>query len=65
MTWLFQMVTIVGLVIAVIYLIAAVRIQAKLIRWMEENFEDMGIGDYDPELSEFEQEVADLDNDTP
>ncbi len=55
-----------GLVIAVILLALAVRDQVKLNRWLDENFD---LGEYqdddtEPELTEFEQEVADLTDDT-
>ena len=55
-----------GLVIAVILLALAVRDQVRLNRWLDENF-DLGEYEYEdeePELSAFEQEVADLTDDT-
>ena len=53
-----------GLVIAVILLSLAVRDQVRLNRWLDENFDLGEYEDTEPELSDFEQEVADLTDDT-
>lgn len=61
--------TIGGLVVAVVLMALAIHAQIKVNRWWQENFEDLNILEYDtdedvePELSAFDQEVADLTDD--
>ena len=64
MMWAYHTFVIGGLVIAIIVLALAVRDQARANRWMTENFDDpdYDVDDYEPELSAFEQEVADLND---
>ena len=55
-----------GLVVSIILLVSVVRAQVRQDRWWEENFDLGNYNDesFEPELSEFEQEVADLTDDT-
>ena len=66
----YHMFVIGGLVVSIILLVSVVRAQVKQNRWWLENFEVSAIlglvddDDAEPELTEFEQEVADLTDPT-